>query len=162
MKSLSGLIIILVIASALVSSLSCVRSNPFVKVNISGPIVIDEDEKKIVFVEPFIPRRQVVRVCFEFGENMVVHSVSEPPSFPDGTRLRLTATLIDIRERKYDLTHIAKSAQESLCISPELSDEWTNISKNKVSFVKLEVSSNRSIKIKRIEWVSFNSWDWDL
>lgn len=143
----------------ILNPLSCKPSDPFVTTPVSGPIAIDATEQEIVFKDPYTPDKQVIKMCFGYTADLNAFPISQLPAFPDGTRLDIKASIIAQDGRTYTLTHVANSVDNYFCISPELTSEWMNIYKDKVAFVKLVIRTNRRIDFSRIEWVQYNSWD---
>ena len=138
---------------------SCKPTDPFDRTPISGNVILDTQGQEFVFERPFKPRKQVVKVCFEYSDDLNAFSISKQPAFRDGTFLKLTGSVVDAKGRTYELSHVANSVENYLCLTPELTDEWMHISKRDVAFIKLLVHSNRKINITKIQWVSFNIWD---
>ena len=153
--------VILVSSSILLITLlsACNRGNPFVETPIIGQTVIDTYEQEFVFEKPFKPNKQVNKICFAHSDNLTVDSISEPPKFSDETPLKLTAFIVDQNGRKYELNDIENSVENYLCIVPSEYGEWLDISKTKIVFIKLVVSSNRKVNMSKIQWVGYNVWD---
>lgn len=139
--------------------MACKTGDPFETWKISGPTTIDSQGRDFTFEKPFKPKKQVIKVCIDYSDDLTVDSISEPPQFEDGVKLNLTAKLIDQNGTQYIADQIANSSKNYLCIRPELTNEWMNISKSKVSFSKIVLFSNRNITVNKIEWVGFNTWD---
>lgn len=137
----------------------CKSVDPFSVVAISGPVVIGSNTIEFEFKKPFKPTKQAVKVCFAYSDDLNVPSISEFPKLTNGSRLELDGNLIDSDGRRYSLNHVANSVKNYICLSPELTDVWMNISKSDVSFTKLLMKSNAELNVTRVEWVSFNSWD---
>ena len=148
-----------VLLSALLNIFACKPSNPFAYTPISGAVVIDTHEQEFIFDKPFKPKKMVVKICFEYSDKLTTREISQPPKFPDGTVLKLTASVIDQKGRKYELSQVANSVENYLCISPELTNEWMDISKTNTVFIRLLVYSNRKLNVSKIQWVSYDIWD---
>jgi hypothetical protein len=84
---------------------------------------------------------------------------ADPPKFADGTPLLITSYLIDNRNEKLELNSITRNGENYFCFVPENYTEWLAISKKNASFVKLLVQSNRKINVSKIEWKTYNAWD---
>lgn len=138
---------------------ACKPSNPFVHTPISDTIVIDDNERVIVFDKPYKPKKQVNEICFEYVDNLEIVAIEKPPLFADGTPLIITSYLVDHYNEKHELSNISKNAPNTLCFTPKNYGEWLDVSKREVTFVKLIVRSNRKIDLSKIEWNSYNAWD---
>lgn len=150
---------LVITAIALVQILACKPSKPFSYVQISGETVLDTNEQKFVFAEPFKPLKQVNDVCFWYSETMKVESVDKPPKFPDGKPLIITAKLADRTGKVIELSKITRNATDRLCLVPEDYNWWLSIYKTDIQLTELSVQSNRTIKISKIEWEMHNAWD---
>src|SRR5687768_14042454 len=84
-------------------AMSCKPTDPFAVTPISGPVVIDTQQQEFTFEKEFKPRRQVVKVCFAYSDDLIAHSISERPYFGDGTPLNLTAAIVDTNGNNYSL-----------------------------------------------------------
>jgi hypothetical protein len=145
----------------LLNTFAC-EVNKRIHTPISRETIIDTNEQEIVFDKPFKLKRQVVRVCFEYSDNLKISSYGDVPRFSDGTSLKLITSVVNQNGRKYELSKIGTSFENTICLEPELTDEWIFISKTKITFTKLLVYSNRKINISKIEWWEFNPWAWDF
>ncbi|HEX8636839.1 MAG TPA: hypothetical protein VF692_02160, partial [Pyrinomonadaceae bacterium] len=81
--------------TVLIVMFACKPSNPFVHTPISGAIVIDNDEREIVFDKPYKPKKQVNEICFEYVGNLKIDAIEKPPLFADSTPLIITSYLVD-------------------------------------------------------------------
>jgi hypothetical protein len=140
-------------------SFTCAPKDPYSITRIGGPVTIGPKQTAFLFETPYKPAKQEVKICFRYEDDLEIPGVSVPPTFQDGTNLELTASLADTNGREYSLDHITNSSRNYLCISPQLTPEWMDISKKEVSFVKLSVQANRQVRIKVVEWVAVNMWD---
>jgi hypothetical protein len=145
--------------TALLCMVACKPSNPFIHIPISGEIVIGNNEQIIVFDKPFKPTKQVNEICFEYVGNLKIDAIEKPPLFADSTPLIITNYLVDNYNEKHELSNISKNLPNTLCFTPKNYGEWLNVSKKEVTFIKLIVRSNRKIDVSKIEWNSFNAWD---
>lgn len=156
-KTILVLCNLVVIASLFI--VSCKPINPFSHTLISNNLVIDKVGQEIIFDKPFKPKKQVNKVCFDYFDKLKVLDISKPPVFPDETPLLITGYLVDKKGKRYDLDNISKNGTNYLCLTPEYTSEWLNIYKKDISFLKLYVSSNRKFNVSKIEWESYNAWD---
>lgn len=81
LRSTITLIFVCIIIAPL---LACKPGNPFSYKQISGEIVLDTNEQKFEFVEPFKATRQSNNVCFRYSDPLKIEYVDKPPMFPDG------------------------------------------------------------------------------
>lgn len=138
---------------------ACKLGNPFVFTLIASQITIDQNEKEIVFNQPFKPTKQVNRVCFEYDERLNIGSIKEPPKFSDGTSLMLDLRLFDEQNVQYKFSKIGRNREKYICFVPEDYDQWLDIAEKEVTFVRMTVRCNQTLNISKIEWESYNAWD---
>ena len=119
-----------ILVIAFLTTLTCKPRDPFVYTPISGVVVIDTLEHEFIFDKPFKPKKMVNKVCFEYSDELSALEISQPPKFPDGTELKLTATIVDQNGRNYELDDIENSVEGYLCIRHR-SDDWLDISKGR-------------------------------
>lgn len=139
--------------------LACKPGKPFSHLQISGEIVLDNNEQKLIFAEPFKASKQVNDVCFGYYDNLQIQYVDNPPTFPDGKPLLITARLTDQAGKIIELNNISRNAPHYLCLTPMEYDWWISIYKTDIRFTELTVQSNRRINISKIEWEMHNAWD---
>ncbi len=159
MNFIKSIVIFFFFALTFTGFSACKPSNPFVHTPISGEIVIDNNEREFVFNKPFKPTKQVNEICFEYSENLKISQIESPPKFSDGNPLIITSYLVDQNGEKYQTTHIKRNRENYGCFTPENYVAWLDISKRNISFTKFFVHSNLKINISKIEWKSYNAWD---
>lgn len=159
MDFIKYIVLVFFLALTLIGFSTCKPSNPFIHTPISGEIVIDNNEREFVFNKPFKPTRQVNEICFEYSENLKIDQITSPPKFADGKPLIITSYLVDQNGEKYETTSITRNGENYICFTPENYVAWLDISKQNISFIKLFAHSNPKINILKIEWKSYNSWD---
>ena len=150
---IATLIIVVIVVAQI---LACKPSDPFSYIQISGEIVLDTNEQKLDFVEPFKASKQVNEVCFEYSELLKVDYVDKPPVFPDGKPLLIVARLTDQSGSTRELNSIVRNRPGYLCLAPKGGEWWY---KTDVKFTALTVQSNRRISLSKIEWKMYNAWD---
>lgn len=148
-----------ILVIVVVQILGCKPSQPFSYLQISGEIVLDSNEQRLVFAEPFKPSKQSNIVCFRYSEPLKVEYVDKPPKFPDGKPLLITAKLTDETGKIILLNNISRNGPDYLCLTPEEYKWWITTYKTDIQFTELSVQSNRTIKISKIEWEMHNAWD---
>ena len=151
-------VVILTCCLILFTSFSCRFGPPFVATPITSNTVIDSEEKVFIFEKPFKPYKPINKVCFEYPDKLDATVISEPPKFPDGESLNITAYVFDQNGKRYELDYIENSVENYLCLRPDY-DGWLKISDKDVSFIKLTVKSNRRIRMSKIQWVSYHILD---
>ena len=137
----------------------CKPSAPFVHIPISESTVININQKEFPFSKPFKPSKQVNEVCFYYSEFLKVNEITKPPQFADGTPLIITAYIVDQNNENLKLNSITRNGDNLLCLRPENFKYWIDISKKNTTFVKLLVQTNREITFSKIEWKTYNAWD---
>jgi hypothetical protein len=130
-----------------------------VRTAISGPTTVDQIEKEFAFEKPFTPAKQVNDICLAYVQRLEIKNVTDPPRFLDKTPWKLGMYLIASDGTKYAVDTIGRNRENYLCLHPRDYEEWLRISEKGVSFVKLSIQSNRKIDLTRIEWESYNAWD---
>ena len=143
----------------LINTFACKPRNPFVHTEISGPITIDHSEKEITFERAFKPKKQANEICFRYSENLKIGLIKDPPKFSDGTPLVIDLHLFDQKDIRYEFSSISTNKEGTICFVPDNYNEWQEISTKQTLFVKMIVRSNQKLEVSKIEWESYNSWD---
>ncbi len=159
-RSIENSVVTIILIAVPLLNQACKPLNPFTYTPISKNVVVDSNRQALVFDSPFLPRKQVNDVCFNYkGDLRIPRYISEPPEFTDGVALKLDVILVEESGKHYKADKTTENGPNYLCFAPSNHEEWLKISEKNVKFVKIFLSSNRKLEVSKIEWKSYNAWD---
>jgi len=153
-------IVNVIVIGLVVCVLGCagVIPDPIVHTPIAQDYVIGVEKKEIVLDTPFKIKRTINELCFFYTDSLIEANLSKPPKFPDGENLEITAVAVDQNQVAYAFDKISRGGGDMYCMRPFGKDvkKYLYLHRKNISFVSLILSSNRRVKLKRIEWLSYN------